>query len=87
MGAGCEIMSKRIILNLILLLSVLFMPWWVSVVLALFLVFYLNNFYEIVIFGFVMDALYGTGQFYFIIGALVMFAAVYLFKSRVRYYD
>jgi len=80
-------MSKRIILNLILLASVLFAPWWISVFFALILTLYFNNFYEIMAFGFVMDSLYGSGQLYFVAGSFVVFVISYLFKSRVRYYN
>ncbi len=77
-------MLKRIILDILLFLSVLFAPWWVSVLLALIFMIYFRNFIEIIIAGFIIDILYGNGQMYFTVGSLVVFVFLHLFKRKIR---
>jgi hypothetical protein len=79
-------MSKRITLDILLFLSILFAPWWVSVLLSLFLLVYFDNFIEIIIAGIVMDTLYGNNwKIYFIVGSSSVFVLAYLIKRKMRF--
>ena len=83
--------TLRILASLALLLSILFMPFWVSVILALTAMVYFQFFWEGVILFFHSDLLYGTGEvrflnvFFvsFIISFLVLMA-IELVKKKVR---
>ncbi len=80
-------MLKRFLLELVLLLAIVFLPWWVSVAYAVFLLFYFKIFYEIVVFGLLIDLLYGKGDYQFAIfffGLLILSA---LIKPRLKLYS
>jgi hypothetical protein len=66
----------RLASYLILLASVLSMPWWVSFVLALCFIFYFNHYYEAVFFAFLSDVLYVSPVAKFGGFALVSFSVV-----------
>lgn len=51
--------GERLLLNIMLLISVLFFTWWISVLVGLLLLFRRNAF-EVVFWGFLMDVLYGV---------------------------
>jgi hypothetical protein len=53
-------MIFRVILSFILLFLVFFLPWWANVILIIALAFYFKNYYEAVILGLIMDAIYGS---------------------------
>lgn len=65
-------MMKRIILNLLLLGAIFYTPWWIAAMLALGIAFLLPRYYEIFLFGMLVDFLYGTatGIMYGIAGTL-----------------
>ncbi|MFC1720851.1 hypothetical protein ACFL0K_01210 [Patescibacteria group bacterium] len=82
---------KRIIADLILLLSVLFMPWWLTVILAFVLVFYFKSYYEFIIAGVLTDALYGVPQDWlfdltlmYTSFSIVIFIFIQWLKTRLR---
>ncbi|MDP3726201.1 MAG: hypothetical protein Q8R36_03310 [bacterium] len=83
----------RIILNIALLFSILFFPWFVTVVAALLCVFIQKKFYEVVGWGLLYDVLYGTTSvgnfgfnFFFMLGSLMfLFGAEYI-KRKTRFY-
>jgi hypothetical protein len=52
----------RILASFLLLLSILFMPFWVSVILALALMIYFNVFWEAVILFLLSDLLFGVRE-------------------------
>ena len=52
--------GKRLITNIALLISVLFLPWWISVGMSLIGLFIFNRFYEAIVFMFAIDLLYGA---------------------------
>ena len=55
-------MAQRISASFILLLSVLFMPWWISVILALVGIIYFHYFWEAVALAIVSDLLFGVPE-------------------------
>ena len=52
-------LTLRILMNVALLASILFLPWWFTVLLAMVHIFMFQA-YEIIAWGFVLDTLYGT---------------------------
>ncbi len=53
-------MLKRFTLNIIFLLSIILMPWWVSVLFGVFLIFHIEGYYEVIVAGFVLDYMYSA---------------------------
>jgi hypothetical protein len=49
---------KRVIFDIILLLSVFILPWWISAVLALIGIFIFHEFYEFLAVGMIIHVLY-----------------------------
>lgn len=86
-------MARRIIFDLLLLLSVLFGPFWLSVILALAGFFLFPKFWEGVILLFLSDLLFGikTPGFWgmpyvsIFIGAIAFGLVEYL-KKHIRFY-
>jgi hypothetical protein len=58
-------MALRILASLILLLSILFMPFWLSVILALAGMAYFSFFWEAIILFFLSELLYGVNEIRF----------------------
>jgi len=54
----------RVISDIILILIVFLLPWWVSTILALALFFYFEKYYELIVVAFIFDSLYGTASIY-----------------------
>ncbi len=83
--------SKRITADIILLLSVLFLPWWVTIILALALTFYFEFYYEFIIAAILIDMLYGVPQEWsfnlpleYSIFSIVVFMLIQWVKTRLR---
>lgn len=87
-------MARRILFDLLLFLSVLFGPFWLSVILALVGFFLFPKFWEGVILLFLSDLLFGikTPRFFglpyvgILIGAVAFGMAEYL-KKHIRFYQ
>ncbi|MEK7104512.1 MAG: hypothetical protein AAB868_00550 [Patescibacteria group bacterium] len=84
-------MTLRILASLILVLSILFLPFWVSVVLALVGMAYFSFFWESVFLFFLSDLLYGVSEtrFFnvFFVSLIVSFLAliiIELLKKKIR---
>jgi hypothetical protein len=85
---------KRVAADLAILLSVLFLPWWVSLFLIFLGALFLENFYEAFLFGLFLDALYGTALVNFH-GFRLFFASTGLFfifvsaimKKKMRFFS
>jgi len=81
----------RIGADVLLLISIFFLPWWISLGLAAIFVFYFAWYYEILCAGFFIDSLYGSGietfhGFVFVatlFGILLLLISLYV-KSRIR---
>ncbi|MBX4209206.1 hypothetical protein KW799_00700 [Candidatus Parcubacteria bacterium] len=50
----------RLIFHIALVISLLYLPWWAGAVVALSACFLVDRFYEIVVYGIIADAFYGT---------------------------
>jgi len=84
-------MLLRILASIVLLLSVLFLPFWVSVILALASMAYFSFFLEAVFLFLLSDLLYGVKEpklfnmiFVSFSIALVCFIILELLKKRLR---
>jgi hypothetical protein len=85
---------KRLILDVILSLSIIFLPWWVSVTLALWFIFIFDYYWEAVLAGATIDTLYGMSQnslswlsHLFFLGLLIVLLISFPLKSRLKYYS
>lgn len=82
-------MRKRIIFDLVLLGAIFYTPWWVVVILAFIGAFIWPTYYEIFIYGLLVDLLYGAHMFFFggifgIVGSVVIFSIASYAKKIVR---
>ena len=77
----------RILSNLLLILSVFLLPFYISFVLIILFTFFIDDFIEGIIFGALIDILYGGGSI-FSIGFAYFFTAIififYLFSFRLK---
>jgi len=80
-------MYLRILADIIIFLSILFLPWWVTIFLVLFGIFFFNHFYEAIIAGILIDLLYGTrAEEFFGIWFLffIIFSSIYFFGEKLK---
>ena len=84
-------MTLRILASTILLFSILFMPFWVSVILAFASMAYFPFFLEAVFLFLLSDLLYGVPEprlfnltFVSFFAALICFIILELFKKKLR---
>ena len=82
-------MKKRIIFDLVVLAAIFYTPWWVVAILGFMGAFYCKSYYEIFIFGLIVDLLYGAkavhlGGVYGIVSALIIFITASYAKKAVR---
>jgi hypothetical protein len=85
------LLTARIFFNIILFLSVFFLPWWISILLGLIFVFIFSEYYEIIVLGLLLDSLYSeTGSFksaLFTLAAVVVFIVAFEIRKRMRIYS
>lgn len=84
-----NVIKRRIILDLLLVVAVFYTPFWVVAFLAFLGVFFCPPYYEIFIFGLLLDILYGASSFtlgglYGILGAIVIFSTASYARMAVR---
>jgi len=84
---------KRIIANIILLLGILYAPWWATAALAALLAFYFTRYYELIVAGILIDMLYGNSTLFFIhtpyvfsVSAVLLYALIGFLKTKLRVY-
>lgn len=53
-------MLWRMSFTVLLLSAVLYAPWWLAILLALWGAFYFSRYYEVILLGVLADLLYGT---------------------------
>ncbi len=74
---------KRVIIDVLIFISILTLPWWLYLILLISLTIYFQFYLEVLFFGFLFDTLYGQNHIGLIISVvflgLVMFA-----KERIR---
>jgi len=84
-------MVLRILASLVLLLSILYMPFWLSIILALAAMVYFSFFWESIILFFLSDLLYGTSEIRFLniffVSTIISFLfliIIELLKKKIR---
>lgn len=84
-------MILRILASLVILLSILFMPFWLSAILALVGMVYFSFFWEGVALFFLSDLLYGTSEVRFLgiffvstIISFIVLIIIELSKKKLR---
>jgi hypothetical protein len=88
------IFIKRTIFDVALLVTILFLPWWCFIFFALIGGLVFKNYFEVIIAGFCMDALYGTEavafhgfRLFFTLATLVLFFSLDALKSKIRFLE
>lgn len=86
--------SKRILVNAAILVSLFFLPWWVACAIILISCWFCD-FYEAMLFGFLIDVFYSSGNFFhiqsqfidypFTLMAFLMLFILRKLKKRVRF--
>jgi len=86
-------MIFRICLSILLLFSILFLPFWVSIILAISGIIYFSMFFEAVILFFISDLIYGTMEiklfnifFFSFILSLVFLLIMEFIKRKLKFY-
>ncbi|MEK7071443.1 MAG: hypothetical protein AAB943_00725 [Patescibacteria group bacterium] len=87
-------MALRIGFSVILLLSILFMPWWLSVILGLLGILLFSVFWESIVLFFISDLIYGAKEPRFLnlmfvasIMAILALVSLELLKKKLRFYN
>jgi len=80
-------MILRIVFDFFVLALVLLCPWWLSVPAAVAAAFFFNWYWELVIFGLIVDLIRGgewTGGLLFLAAAILLVPLVAHLRRRVR---
>jgi hypothetical protein len=87
-------MIKRTILDILLFLFVIVCPWWVTMIFAIAILYYLRFFTEIVLFGLLMDIYYGSFSttfhimdYKFTLLFFVLLLTSFFIKKRLKFYN
>jgi hypothetical protein len=87
-------MLKRIIFNILLFISAIIAPWWFTALFSIAILYYFKNFNEVILFGVIMDVLYGrlSANFHwydykFTVFFLILLITSYFIKKRLKFYD
>ena len=82
-------MAVRIVFSITLLASILFLPFWVSVLLAIVGMVFFPSFFEAILILFISDLLYGVPEaryfdltFVSLILSVILFLAIQFLKKR-----
>lgn len=76
----------RIAFNIAIVVSLLFLPWWLTALVALCAVSLVGKFYEAILYGILFDALYGAeiGFYGFSYAATLYTTVIALFANAIR---
>ncbi len=80
-------MISRILIDIFIFLSILFFPWWITVILVIWGVFLFDNFYEALLAGLLIDLLYGTRteEFFGIwFVFFIIFLSIYFLAGKLK---
>jgi hypothetical protein len=82
---------KRLISDAIIFLAAILVPWWVVVPAAAYLALGFRNYYEFMVLGLILDALYSLPMPYlygrplvFTLGCILIFVMIEFFKPQLR---
>ena len=85
----------RIVVDMLLLLSIVVFPWWVTLIIAFGTLLYFRNFIEFIVVGLLIDLLYAptperhyffSSSFYTVLTAII-FLIVTTLKRFLIYYE
>ena len=81
----------RILLNILIIIFLFIFPVYISFILILASIFFINNFMEAIIWGFFLDLLYGSGRifgvhfpYFFTLIILVFYLISFRLKTMLR---
>jgi hypothetical protein len=87
-------MLKRIVFDILILISAIVCPWWFTALFSIAILYYLKTFNEIILFGLVMDILYGrvSANFHFwdyrfTLFFLILLLTSFIIKKRLKFYN
>lgn len=85
-------MIKRIVFDVVFFGSLFALPWYATVGMGILGLILFRKFWEVILAGFIIDALYYApgqkfiGHFgFFIIGAIILFIVFNFIKKKIRY--
>ncbi len=86
-----KIIFIRIVTILLILLSVLILPWYITIMFSILAAFYFERFYEFILIAFFLNSLYvGSGfswdGYLFIILATFIFIFIEWIKTKLVFY-
>jgi hypothetical protein len=74
----------RIAADVIMILSLAWAPLWLFIIFAIAFAWFFAPYYENILWGLVLDSLYGLHSFYGLITALLIFVIIEVLKRRMR---
>ncbi len=78
---------ERLILFVVVFLSVLYMPWWLTLVFLIILAFHFPLYLEIIFFGFLFDHLFLASQkvpYASLIITTIILIIIYFVRTNIR---
>ncbi|MBU3925695.1 hypothetical protein KJ763_00805 [Patescibacteria group bacterium] len=86
-------MIKRIIFDIVFLVALFAMPWWLTVIVGVLGLILFRNFWEIILAGLIIDSFYSIpgaqiiGRFgFFTISSLLLFIIFSFIKNKMRFF-
>jgi len=76
----------RILYNIVVLLSILFFPWWIFALVMILFVALVRVPYEILFWGLLIDSLFGSELYVFTWGASIALILSIFIKERLLFY-
>jgi hypothetical protein len=83
------IKKNRLIADFLIFISVIVLPWWATVVFSFLAFFVFSNYFELIIFGFIFDVLYGFAGSKIIVfppNFFVSSVILYIILTKVKEY-
>jgi hypothetical protein len=84
---------KRVFFDIVLFLTILFLPWWAGFLMAFIGLFVFNNFYEYLAYGVIIFIFYGpmsnrfiSSPVYFSLILTTSFALIEFIKTNIIFY-
>ncbi len=76
----------RLLFNILLIIALLYLPWWAGALIAIAGCFLIGSFFEVIIYGILADALFGTrfAWYGFPYAAMLYTALIFGIASVVR---
>lgn len=89
-----KIILLRVVTALIMFCFIMWGYWWFTWCFAIALLFYFRNYYEIILWGIIYDAIYsmslpeyGNIRYIFTISSIILFILAFIFRKSLIVYD